>query len=65
MGAVEEIHERERMLIIRLAPLILRYLRDKEGGAETEPPAEREWGQVSFKVMIRSAPVTVTLKIDP
>ena len=64
MGAVEEIHERERELIKELAKRIIRYLHDQEGGMTLENPAEREWGEIRFRVRVRHAPIHVTLKID-
>jgi len=64
MGAVEEIHERERELIKELAKGIIRYLHDHDGGMVLENPAEREWGEIRFRVRVRHAPIHVTLKID-
>jgi hypothetical protein len=67
MGAVEEIHDRERTLIWRLAPLVLARLRedDRQGAVTIEDPDERRWGEVSFRVQVHDTPVLVTLHIDP
>ncbi len=65
MGAVEEIHERERKLIRDLARRYLERLREKEGAEQVEAPNEIEWGKVVFRVRLRHAVVRVTLQIDP
>jgi hypothetical protein len=65
VGAVEEIHERERKLIRDLARRYLERLREKEGAEQIDPPEEIEWGKVVFRVRLRKAAVQVTLQIDP
>jgi hypothetical protein len=65
MGAVEEIHNRECELALRLARGIVEHLHEREGAMVIDSPAEREWGEVTFRVRVRHAPITVTLKIDP
>jgi len=65
VGATEEIHNRERELDLRLARLIVTHLRNKEGGMEVEPPTEVDWGVVRLRMKVRSAPITVTLQIEP
>lgn len=65
MGAVEEIHDRERELILRLAKVIVTHLRNKEGAMEVEVPHEVDWGLVRFRIKARNAPITLTLQIEP
>jgi hypothetical protein len=65
MGAVEEIHDRERKLIAVLAPRVVHYLRRREGADETQGPIEAQWGRVSFRIMLANTPVMVTLQVDP
>lgn len=65
MGAVEEIHNRERELALRLARHIVERLRTDEGAMETDPPHEIEWGLVRFQLKVQRAPIEVTLKISP
>jgi len=64
MGSTEEIHDRERALIKRLAPRVLAYLRDREDGVQIDSPSEVEWGQIRFRIQIANAPITVTLAIQ-
>jgi hypothetical protein len=65
VGAVEEIHERERKLIRELARAYLAKLRNEDGAEQIDPPVEVEWGKVVFLVRLRRAAVRVTLQIDP
>jgi hypothetical protein len=65
MGAVEEIHERERKLLAVLGPRVIDYLRRREGGEQIEGPIEAAWGRVRFRVKLANAPITITLAIDP
>lgn len=65
MGATEEIHDRERELVQRLAKLIVTHLRNKEGGMETDPPIETDWGLVEWRMKIHRANVTFTARVDP
>jgi|1186.fasta_scaffold32546_2 hypothetical protein len=66
MGVVEEIHERERALIRRLAPLLVERLRREDHQSVLlEEPAERDWGQVVFRIKVLNTPIMVTLHIDP
>lgn len=64
MGASQEIHDRERELILRLAREWIQRLRN-EGGLEEVSPAEVEWGKVEFRVKFKRAPIEVTLQISP
>jgi len=66
MGVVEEIHERERALIRRLAPLLVERLRREDHQSVLlEEPAEQGWGQVVFRIKVLNTPIMVTLHIDP
>ncbi len=65
MGAVEEIHDRERKLIAVLAPRVAQLLRRREGAAETQGPIEAQWGRVSFRILLANTPIMVTLQVDP
>lgn len=65
MGAVEEIHERERALIKRLAGRILNHLHDREGAVEIDPPDEIEWGLVLFHVQAHNANIAISLQVEP
>jgi hypothetical protein len=65
VGAVEEIHDRERNLIRDLARAYLKRLREKDGAEQIEAPEEVSWGKVVFRVRLRHAAVRVTLEIEP
>jgi hypothetical protein len=65
MGAVEEIHDRERKLITVLAPRLVHYLHRRESADETEGPAETQWGRIRFRIRLAHTPITVTLQVEP
>lgn len=65
MGSTQEIHDRERALILRLAKLYLAHLRDAEGATQIDAPAELEWGHVVFRAQLARANVRVSFSIDP
>lgn len=65
MGSTQEIHDRERKLILRLAKAYLHHLRAEEGAVQVDSPAEVEWGRVAFRAQVARANVTVTLSIEP
>jgi hypothetical protein len=65
VGAVQEIHDRERALILRLAKEIIVRWHDREEGEEVDPPVEVEWGKVTFRAKARRATIVVSLSIEP
>jgi hypothetical protein len=65
VGSTQEIHDRERKLILRLAKAYLEHLRNAEGATQVDPPAELEWGHVVFRAQLARANVRVSFSIDP
>lgn len=65
MGAVQEIHDRERELNRQLAGRLLAWMREHESAERIEGPIEVEWGHVRFRVRVREAVIAVTLAVEP
>ena len=65
MGGTQEVHDRERALIRRLAFELLSRIHDDDGGLIIEDPAEVEWGAMEFHTQVEHATVLVRLSVQP
>jgi hypothetical protein len=76
MGAVEEIHERERRAALAVAVLVVRYLREHHRGRDHDweevrgpDPTEQDWGKIRSPLVVRfrdySVEMTLELRISP
>jgi hypothetical protein len=64
MGTTEEIFERDREQVRRLAGIVMAHLRAREGAIELITPVETRPGLVQFRCAVHGAPITISLQAE-